>query len=201
MSRRLRPLLVAAVAVLALAGCQTDPGTAAYLGTQQVTAAQLDRAVVSGEPAMRAQSRQNALNVLVLTGVVRRITDRLGVTVSPAAVAAAGEKEVVRQQAAQTGVKLELFALFDAYRDAMVKHVTAQVVGGVPGLTRDQQQALVQRRVAELGAEAAKDVRVNPRYGAFDVETLQIGPVVEPGITPAPRSGDTAGAGQAPTGG
>jgi hypothetical protein len=109
----------------------------------------------------------------------------------------------VRQQAAEAGVTVAVFGPFDAYRTATVEHVIAQVTSGAAGLPPEQQQELVQRQMAQLGAEATRDLRVNPRYGAFDVQALQILPVVEPGITPAPQSGDTGipGADQAPSGG
>jgi hypothetical protein len=196
LSRRLRPLLVAVVAVLALAGCQTNPGTAAYVGKQQITAAQLDRVIAVDDPAARSQVRQNALNVLVLTALLRGIADDLGVAVSPAAISASLEDPQIQQQAAELGVTAEAVGAFDTYRTMTVRGVAEQVTGGTQSIT-SAQQAQVQQRLTELSAAAAKHIRVNPRYGTFDLEQGLVLPTVEPGVKQlsTPRGAEQPAAG------
>jgi hypothetical protein len=180
---RLRPLVVAALAVLALAGCQSDPGTAAYIGTDQISTVQVDE-VVAAEAGQgsRRDATLNSLNVLIQTALLRTVADDLGATVSPAVLDQAAEDPDIQAQAAQFGVRPEAFGAFAGYLLSVQDHLAREAaVGGQ--LTQDQ-VAQLQQRLAELRAEAAEDagVRINPRYGAFDAERAAVSPAVEPGI-------------------
>jgi type IV pilus biogenesis protein CpaD/CtpE len=181
LSRRLRLLAVTVLAVVALAGCQTDPNTAAYVGDQQITAAHLDRVIAVEDPQTRPQVRQNALNVLVLTAMLRGIADDLGVTVPPGAVAASLEDPQIQQQAVELGVTAEAIGTFDTYRTLTIRGVAERVTDGAREITAEQ-QAEVQRLLTEMSASAADEIRVNPRYGTFDVQQGLVLPTVEPGV-------------------
>jgi hypothetical protein len=181
LSRRLRLLAVTVLAVVALAGCQTDPNTAAYVGDQQITAAHLDRVIAVEDPQTRPQVRQNALNVLVLTAMLRGIADDLGVTVPPGALAASLEDPQIQQQAVELGVTAEAIGTFDTYRTLTIRGVAERVTDGAREITAEQ-QAEVQRLLTEMSASAAGEIRVNPRYGTFDVQQGLVLPTVEPGV-------------------
>jgi hypothetical protein len=181
--RRLRPVLVAALAVLALAGCQTDPGTAAYIGGEQITSAQVEGAVAAnGATASRRDATLNSLNVLIQTALLRTVARDLGADVDRSVLDKAREDPDIRAQAAQFGVRPEAFGTFAGYLLTVQQHLArGQAADGQ--LTQAQLAAL-QQHLAALRAEAAKErgVRINPRYGAFDPQRAAVTPTVEPGI-------------------
>jgi hypothetical protein len=180
---RLRPLLVAALAAVALAGCQSDPGTAAYIGAEQISTAQVDDGVAADAgQGSRRDATLNSLNVLIQTALLRTVADELGATVNRSVLDRAAEDPDIRAQAAQFGVRPEAFGKFAGYLLTVQDHLAREASTG-GGLTQDQ-LAHAQRRLAQLRAEAATDagVRINPRYGAFDAERAAVTPTVEPGI-------------------
>ncbi|HEY0485241.1 MAG TPA: hypothetical protein VGD72_03195 [Mycobacteriales bacterium] len=185
---RPRPLVVAVLAVLAagsLAGCQSDPATAAYIGRQQISTAQVDHVVALDAAAgSRRDATLNSLNVLVQTALLRTVARDMGADVTPAVIAQAREDADIRSQAAQFGVRPEAFAEFAAYLLTVQRHLAQQLAGS--GQLTPEQVTAVQDRVSGLRAQAAKDahVRVNPRYGAFDPQRVAVTPAVEPGIKP-----------------
>jgi hypothetical protein len=199
----IRRVLVAALAVLALAGtagCQSHAGTAAYVGDHRITSAQLDDAVGRSLPGPRGEATQNALNVLIQTQLLRTVAAKSGIPVTDAFVAGAREDEQIRAQAAQLGVSPDVFGTLAGYFVSIQNALARQVAGAAEGIT-DAQVAMVQARLAALRAEAAsaQKVTVNPRYGAFDAQQALVLPAVEKGIKQlSPEPGAPADQGQAP---
>lgn len=93
-----RPLVVGVAllaALLALSACRTSPGTAAYVGTQTITTAELDSAVDAGlrdatiadvYDGRLAEYRQLVLQGLIDTEVYDAVAAKYGVEVSDAEV-------------------------------------------------------------------------------------------------------------------
>jgi hypothetical protein len=199
----IRRVLVAAFAVLALAGtagCQTHAGTAAYVGDHRITSTQLDDAVGRSLSGPRGEATQNTLNVLIQTQLLRDVAAKTGTTVSDSFLAGARADEQIRAQAAQLGVSPDVFGTLAGYFVSIQNEIARQV-GGSAGAITDAEVAQVQGRMAALRAEAAKaeKVTVNPRYGKFDSEQALVLPAVEAGIKQlSPEPGSPAQQGQVP---
>ncbi|MBA3252197.1 MAG: SurA N-terminal domain-containing protein [Geodermatophilaceae bacterium] len=98
--RLIRPLAMSAAllaALLALSACRTSPGTAAYVGSETITTAELDSAVDAGlrDAAVAevydgrlGEYRQLLLQGLIDTEVYDAVAAKYGVVVSPAEVSA-----------------------------------------------------------------------------------------------------------------
>jgi hypothetical protein len=192
----IRRVLIAALAVLALAGCQTHTGTAAYVGDHRITTEQVDRARAGQTQAPRGEATQNSVNVLIQTELLRTVAADLGTAVSPSFIDQARADQQIQAQAAQLGVDPTAFGTLAAYFVSVQDQLARQISAGAGGLT-EAQVAEVQNRLAALRGKAAHDheVTVNPRYGTFDVRNALVTPAVEAGIkvlTPEPGQAPTA---------
>jgi hypothetical protein len=187
--RRAALAVAAVLAVVLVAGCQTHPGTAAYVGDHRITTADVDRTVAANAQGPREQAVQNALNVLIQTELMRSVAEQTHTPVTPAFLAGAKEDPELQAQAGQLGVAPEAFATFAGYF-VSVQNALVRQLGGAAGQVTEAEVAQVQARLVALRAEAAKrrPVTVNPRYGAFDPERALVQPVVEPGIKQLSRS-------------
>lgn len=198
----IRRVLVAAVAVLALAGCQTHTGTAAYVGDHRITTDQVDRAVAARSQAPRGAATQNSVNVLIQTELLRTVAAGLGTAVSPSLVDQARADQQIQAQAAELGVDPAAFGTLAAYFVSVQNELVLRVMGvsvADPAALQPTQAQLaeVQNRMAALRSKAAHDhaVTVNPRYGQFDVQRALVTSGAEAGIkvlTPEPGQAPTA---------
>jgi hypothetical protein len=186
------------VALLALSGCKTNQlGAAAIVENQRITVstiqATLDRvsdqrvkfglAADLGPEAARGEVERRVLDL-----VYDRAAQDLGITVTPADVAAtrAAEDrsdEEIAQLAAQNNISMD--NLDELYRRFTIERkITDLIDKQFPGADEKKlDQEFSDRLVATA---TAMNIRINPRYGTFDPRVGQITPL-EPDFLKAPH--------------
>jgi parvulin-like peptidyl-prolyl isomerase len=178
--RRLIAVLLVLTAGLTLAACRAQPGTAAYVGDQRITSADIDRFVAEAydDPAGGAQLKQasapvrlQVVQTVVLLRLLRYTADEVGVRVDQSSIddlrkTIAALPLESRPQDIQL-VSPDLGARFRAYLEALAQHFQGANVQ--PDQAQTPNTALVDevRRQATL-----HPVQINPRYGSFDAQNL-----------------------------
>lgn len=186
--RAARRLVVAAVAILALAGCSGlgQAGAAADVGAVQISTETLagDVAAVQEQRGVAAGTADTALTLsvlqrLIITELVDQATSAQGVTVTQGQIDAAKA-----QLEAQFGGPDALVA---AYLDADVPvsgilrqvelSLQVQQLGAtlVPDADPTGQQQAVLQYVTGFGIQ--EGIAVSPRFGTWDAGALRIGPL------------------------
>lgn len=200
-----------AVGALALTGCQSTAGTAAFVGDQRISEQQLQTRVTEGlaQQGVRdavaqqfggniGQFRRSLLDREIEHVLVTDAVQRTGVKVTDAQVRQlidiVGGSATVQ---ARQGMSAE--TVFRQARDELLVAEIGYTKAGVPRpagndlRTPQAQQSLSaayqagQAYVAKLAADVG--VRVNPRYGAWSDRTLQVDPVTNPVLRLVPHQG------------
>jgi hypothetical protein len=201
-----RPMRVVAVAVLAMlaltaaAGCQNRFGAAAFVGDDRISTGQVDNYVkrVVSDPVYGGQldnDRDSVRAVVVMALVQNKLLGlsaaQLGVPVSDGQVAAASADPGVRNKAQGLRLPVELYArnfltygaiahkLVPSY-DPTAQQVNSQLAQSIAIGIRTQIDPVM----------AANPVTVNPEYGVFYPQNLEVktandaAPQAEPWIRP-----------------
>lgn len=185
MTRRIvRLAALAALAVVPLSGCRTQPGTAAFVGDHRITIDTVNQQVDEFyKDKVRAQAgdgrealvRIRTLNALILLDVFKSAAKTAGATVTTADVKKNVDGFTKNYgnvpgplQGAAPGLAGEAAAYATALEQATGK--TAQ----------SQEDANVKFTAAVKKAAQAQPIDVNPRFGEFDIksflQTFSIGP-------------------------
>jgi hypothetical protein len=190
--RTLRLTAVAALAVVALAGCRTYQGTAAYVGDTRITTTEVEKQVdefyadefwAKQAEGQRAVVHNRTVNALVIEELLKQLASESDVTVPDSAVdevAAAFDAEKQRIPQALLGAPTRVAASVSAYAEAIQRKLS----GGDP-----QAGDLLSKALQDAARE--HPVTVNPRYGKFDAASLSLNPLKDAGVreleeTPAP---------------
>jgi hypothetical protein len=188
MGRRVGILAVAGLATLVLAGCGSSSegmaaGDAAVAETFRITQAQVAEQVAAvqaagGQPTAEPPAGLTVASVqrLVITAVVGRVAEEVGVSVSDAEVDADvaqlvadnGGKDALEAAALQAGIPP------DAIDDVVRVNLLVSAIGRTlqPDGEGGAQVAAAQERLAAYSREA--DVQVAPRYGTWDHASLAV---------------------------
>lgn len=190
--RRLAKVTVVAascLALLGLASCRSDPSVAAYVGDEQITLDQVDSyyskaaadsltsSVVSQQPG---QIKPMLVSMLVYISLLKDAATQNHVTASAGQIAQA--KEVVEpQRSSLTDARVLLpvddLAELQTYSALMSEWARA-------GNSTDD--AATQKYNSALKASLKDNpVRVNPRYGKFDLNNVPTMPSADVAVAPA----------------
>jgi len=145
--RRVLAVLVAGLAVASgLAGCRTSPSVAAYVGTTQVSVAELDAAVAErlADPGIAAYAAADEI------GFTRQV---LSLQVGEEVYAAVARREGV--EVSDADVRARIDQLLDGSDPAAVFEQVAQQQGASEADVRENvRQQLVRQRLAEAAGQA-----------------------------------------------
>jgi hypothetical protein len=205
MQRALRAVpaaVLALVACLALAGCRSQPGVAAYVGNERLTEARVDETVENAaaqsrtpdEQGTKPPTRSDVVTTWVLGKVCEQLRAKQGFAKAPITVERVRQAEGVPASSAYArdranlysclgGVKLtnagavtdaELRELYDRAQAAgLVNQPFDKVKAQLAGNTNIQ-QALAADRILS-GAVRDGDVTVNPRYRPMEFPITDLG--------------------------
>ncbi|MEE1755914.1 SurA N-terminal domain-containing protein [Streptomyces sp. SP18CS02] len=215
MHRRRRTALSAAAALLAaaplLTACGSDahPGAAAVIDGDRIEVAALQAQVKDVRTAQQASPQadqlikatgdlnREKLNGMIFDRVVQRVADDLGVTASRKEV-----QETRRAAAEQSGGETQLAAMLLQQQgiapdeiDAVVRrNVLMNKVAEKLGATSTPEG---QQKLTEVFGAASKALRidVNPRYGSWDNEKIQLGEYSAPWLRRLTKEPEAAPAG------
>ena len=202
MKRRTRAVSVAllsaslAASTLLVSACgSTSAGTAATVGPDVISETELTEWVESvliatgkAPSAINAQVTSNSLNLLIYLDLLDGLAAAVGVTASQGEIDAAEQSLIqggateaeVEASAAQAGIAP---AAIPAFIRANVLTPKIQEVLA-PGATAEQQQAIFQQALVTAANELG--VTVNPRYGSWSPDSIQLGaPPSDLSIPPA----------------
>jgi hypothetical protein len=200
--RRTRAVSVAllsaslAASTLLVSACgSTSAGTAATVGPDVISETELTEWVESvliatgkAPSAINAQVTSNSLNLLIYLDLLDGLAAAVGVTASQGEIDAAEQSLIqggateaeVEASAAQAGIAP---AAIPAFIRANVLTPKIQEVLA-PGATAEQQQAIFQQALVTAANELG--VTVNPRYGSWSPDSIQLGaPPSDLSIPPA----------------
>ncbi len=183
-TRILAACAAAAAGALLLTGCQGSPGAAATVGDTTISEQQLadDVDQLTSDPNSGAAQDSSAvtslLGRLITVALVDQLAAQHGVAATDGEIAAqlgayeqqAGSKDAVYQVFAQQGVPASQVP-------SMLRlSVLATKLGPVlkPEGTSDEQTQAIVDAITALSDEVG--VQVNPRWGAWDAKTLNLGP-------------------------
>lgn len=209
MMRRKRNLVVlgaaSVVAALALSACGTQqPGAAAVVGTapiaEGVLTAEVEQVVTGLGVSPNEQVNRVMLQRLVLEELVDQLSAEHEVTVSEGEIqtfideqaARAGGVESFNATLLRNGVPAE--SVSDAVRMSIQLDKLGQKLA--PGQSGQEQQVAVSMAAINLAGQ--EGVEVNPRFGAWEPSSLQIGAspdtlsqpelILETGMNPIPEA-------------
>jgi hypothetical protein len=220
--QRVRRLALVAVLTLvgglALSGCRSEPGVAAYLGAERISVNRVDDVVEAvdevnagrggeGRPAPIATSRQLVLALIIYSRLEKQVIDEKGLTSKPGTIEQASKVygiPVDHPYAQLLGTYLDRFATllqtvgeFKPTHDQVVRLYHAGVTAGVypagasdADITRNLNNAGV---AAELGVQAQLD-------GAAKKQHLTVNPRYAPLPLPILISNSVVGLQFAPSG-
>ena len=202
MKRRTRAVSVALLAAslagssLLVSACgTTNAGTAASVGPEAISEQQLTDwtqgvLVATGKSpnAIDAQVTANSLNLLIYLDLLDAVANAVGVTASQGEIDAAKQSliqggattEEIEASAAQSGIAPEAIPAF------IRANVLTPKIQGVlaPGASPEQQQVIFQQALVTAANELG--VTVNPRYGSWSPDSIQLGaPPSDLSIPPA----------------
>lgn len=175
-ARRLATLLLALTTAACALTNTGDPSVAAIVGDMRITTAEIDRYFDDIRPpgTQRGITTQDLvnlqatlLNVRVRSEFLERAAERADVQVTQADVDAfideqPGGREQFEQQMTQGS--------------EIVRELTLQLVRG-QAIERELRAQLGERDLLALVREQSADVEVNPRYGTWSANDLQVQPV------------------------
>ncbi|MBT2491832.1 SurA N-terminal domain-containing protein [Streptomyces sp. ISL-96] len=189
--------LLAAAPFLAACGNEAHPGAAAVVGGGRIEVSALQAQVKDVRQAQQAspqaaqligstgQLGRAKLYDLIVDKIVERAADDAGASVSrkeiqkaraDAAEQAGGEEQLAAMYLQQRGVAPD--QIDDALRrDVLVGKLAAKI--GATNTPEGQQKV----NEAFVAASKALDIDVNPRYGTWDDEKMQLGDYKAPWIT------------------
>lgn len=202
MKRRTRAvsvaLLTASLAATGMlaSGCgTTNAGTAAEVGSEPISEAQLTEwvqgvLVATGKApnAIDAQVTANSLNLMIYLDLLDAVAGAVGVTASQGEIDAAEQSliqggataEEIEASAAQSGIAP---SAIPAFIRANVLTPKIQTVLA-PNATPEDQQMVFQQALVTAANELG--VTVNPRYGSWSPDSIQLGaPPSDLSIPPA----------------
>ncbi|MDP9398226.1 MAG: SurA N-terminal domain-containing protein [Actinomycetota bacterium] len=189
-SARLAATLLAAVLGLAACG-QGQPGSAAVVEDRRIGVLELQESTrelldaraarqpdASEEPADEATAQLGVLTQLVRSELLEEAAERNGVQVSEGQVdellrqfeQQAGGREALEQDLVASGVppsRLREIVRFIANQNALGERLAAQAGGA-----QQQGQTALRDLLVETARQAG--VEVNPRYGTWDAEQLEV---------------------------
>ncbi|GGT34964.1 SurA N-terminal domain-containing protein [Streptomyces purpureus] len=186
--------LLAAAPLLTACGSDAHPGAAAVVGGDRIEVAALQEQVRDVRTAQEASPQaeqlvkatgdlsREKLNVMIFDRIVERVADDHGVS------ATRKEIQQTRQEAAdQSGGEEQLAAMLlqsqgvapDEIDTAVRRQILMNKVAAKLGVGNTPEG---QRKLAEVFAAASKslDIDVNPRYGSWDDEKIQLGTYTAP---------------------
>ncbi|MFF7182698.1 SurA N-terminal domain-containing protein [Streptomyces sp. NPDC008121] len=186
--------LLAAAPLLAACGSDAHPGAAAVVGGERIEVSSL-QAQVRDVRSAQQKSPQSAdlikatgdlsrekLNVMIFDRVVERVGADHGITVSR------GEIQKARGEfAAQSGGEAQLAAMLlqqqgvapDRIDEVVRRTVLMNKIAAKLGIANTPEG---QKKLTEVFTAASKDldIDVNPRFGAWDDEKIQLGTYTAP---------------------
>lgn len=202
MKRRTRAVSVAlltaslAASSLLVSACgSTSAGTAATVGSDDISESQLTDwvegvliATGKAPSAINAQVTGNSLNLLIYLDLLDALAAAVGVTASQGEIDAAEQSLIqggateadIEASAAQSGIAPDAIPAF--IRANVLTPKIQEVLA--PGATPEQQQAVFQQALVTTANELG--VTVNPRYGSWSPDSIQLGaPPSDLSIPPA----------------
>lgn len=202
MKRRTRAvsaaLLVSSLAAssLLVSGCgSTNAGTAATVGSETISEKQLTDwtqgvLVATGKSpnAIEEQVTSNSLNLLIFLDLLDGLAAAVGATASQGEIDAAGQsllqggatEKDVEASAAQAGIAPDQIPAF--LRANVLTPKIQEILA--PGASTEEQQAIFQQALVTTANELG--VTVNPRYGSWNPDSIQLGaPPSDLSIPPA----------------
>lgn len=186
--RIVRSAAVAGLAAASIAGCQTDPGAAAIIGSQRITDSQvtgyvrdaMSNAGFASNVTSEAALARHELSLRIQLALFQAAAAQQGIQVTDADV-----NSTIQQYASQVGGRAALAQqagiapsdLVTEVRISLLVDALARKAGVTdPTSTQGQQQANVIAGRA-LQAEAQRmGVRINPRYGRWDPKQFAVAP-------------------------
>ena len=202
MKRRTRAVSVALLAAslaassLLVSACgSTNAGTAATVGSETISESSLTDwvegvLVATGKAPTSSDARvtSNSLNLLIYLDLLDAVATAVGVTASQGEIDAAEQSLIqggateadIEASAAQAGIAPASIPFF--VRANVLTPKIQQVLA--PGATPEQQQAIFQQALVTAANELG--VTVNPRYGSWSPDSIQLGaPPSDLSIPPA----------------
>ncbi|MCS0637860.1 SurA N-terminal domain-containing protein [Streptomyces sp. LP05-1] len=193
--------LLAAAPLLAACGGGAHPGAAAVVGGDRIEVAALQAQVKEVRTAQQAAPEaeqliqatgdlnREKLNVMIFDRVVQRVADDHGITASRKEIqqtrkAAAGQSGGEEQLAAML---LQQQGVAPGQIDAVVRrNVLMDKIAAKLGAGNTPEG---QRKLTETFTAAARklNIDVNPRYGTWDQQRIQLGAYRAPWIKPRPE--------------
>jgi hypothetical protein len=185
-----------AAASVVVSGCgSTDAGTAAKVGSETISETELTDwtqgvLVATGKSpnAIEAQVTANSLNLLIYLDLLDGLAGAVGVTASQGEIDAAGQsllqggatEKDVEASAAQAGIAPDEIESF--LRANVLTPKIQEILA--PGASAEEQQAIFRQALVTTANELG--VTVNPRYGSWSPDSIQIGaPPSDLSIPPA----------------
>ncbi|MFF8832616.1 SurA N-terminal domain-containing protein [Streptomyces sp. NPDC015131] len=181
--------LIAAAPLLAACGSDTHPGAAAVVDGDRIEVSALQAQVRDVRTAQEASPQaqrlieatgdlnREKLNGMIFDRVVERIAADQGVTVSRKEI-----QETRRAAAAQSGGEEQLAAMLlqqqgvapDQIDDVVRRDVLMNKIAAKLGAANTPEG---QRKLTEVFTTTSKalDIEVNPRYGTWDNDKIQLG--------------------------
>ena len=182
-SRTLRASAAAVLAGLLLSACGTHPGSAAVVGSDRISNAELDdvasalcSAQTSGNAGGQQQdlasraARQGALDVLISAELSRQFGRSQGVEPDQEQVSqalAANEQNISGLPASQRGVFRDTLRKFAEGQLMLVEIGRRSLAGSGAKNVTDQQALSEGMRLRNAWVRKNVDVSVDPRYGEF----------------------------------
>jgi hypothetical protein len=186
---------LAASSLLVSACGSTNAGTAATVGSDDISESQLTdwvegvlTATGKSPSAINAQVTGNSLNLLIYLDLLDALAGAVGVTASQGEIDAAEQSLIqggateaeIEASAAQSGIAPDAIPSF--IRANVLTPKIQEVLA--PGATPEDQQAIFQQALVTTANEIG--VTVNPRYGSWSPDSIQLGaPPSDLSIPPA----------------
>ncbi|PRH80709.1 hypothetical protein C6N75_02820 [Streptomyces solincola] len=180
---------LAAAPLLAACGGEAHPGAAAVVGGDRIEVSALQAQVRDVRDAQQASPEsaeliratgdlnREKLNGMIFDRVVDRVAAEQGVTASRKEI-----QQTRRAAAAQSGGEKQLAAMLLQQQGVAPGEIDAVVrrnvlMGKIAEKTGAGNDPAGQQRLAQVFGEASKAMRidVNPRYGAWDDQKIQLG--------------------------
>ncbi|MCX2185098.1 SurA N-terminal domain-containing protein [Streptomyces sp. SKN60] len=188
--------LLAAAPLLTACGSDAHPGAAAVVGGQRIDVSSLQAQVADVRTAQQASpnaeqliretgdlSRQK-LHDMIFDRVARKVGEDNGVTVSRAEVQQA-RSDFVRQSGGEQQMATALLqqrgVAPDQIDDVARRAVLMNKIASKLGITNTPEG---QKKLTEAFSKASKELKidVNPRYGSWDDEKIQLGTYTAPWV-------------------
>jgi hypothetical protein len=190
--RRLAVVAAVPLLLLGLASCRSDPNVAAYVGDKQITIDQIDdyyskaakdaltSQVVSQQPA---QIKPMLVSMLVYLSLLKDAAGANHVNVSAGEVAQA--KEAVEPQRSQLTDARVLLPVDDL---AELQAYQVELSDWARTGTADENAATTKYNTALRSSLKDNPVKVNPRFGKFDLENVPTMLNADVAVSPAPSA-------------